>query len=255
MAKDNVPKHYKGIMILNELSDNYQIWESDVSCILKGADVFEVCTRAVVTKEDSTLYKSTYYKAMSEIRKYIGGTVKLRCVDLSQDPKDLWEGISKMFQNKTSGSKILSLQNMMQARSSQFTTLKEYVNNMRVLKLQCMQMGWKVEDALYSLTLLMGLDGENPNHVSIRTHLLTKAEDINFEDAADQIILGDNLANYNGETDMGLFVQTYKTKKFTKKKKGKLICFYCEQAGHPEFLCKKKKADEKAAKMSFKDFA
>lgn len=154
--------------------ENFDAWEIGAKSYLTMKDMWQWCEK----KPDAAKSEETKSdaKARSEITLLLDPSLY---VAKAATAKDAWDGLVKAFQDSGSDLNIFTLKKFVTTKTSDFKSLKEYVNEMMKLWRRVQSAGYDIDEKTAGSLMLAGLPIEyrpmilgSDNHSGLRERLI-----------------------------------------------------------------------------------
>ena len=239
-------------------ADNYHNWKFSIKMMLIGRDLWEIVEGSEVLPEEAT------NKQAQEFRKRVNKALSLICLSVSDNlqiyvrnaktGKEAWDSLQNHFEEKTLSRKVSLHQKLYSARMGNGSMI-EHVNNIRTIADQLEALDDLIEEKYLVMILLSSLPKEYNNLLTtletlkednltwdyVRDRVLTESERrtnaVDSRTPHDALLAGGGKHSGSGDG-------------FPPGGAGgsggnghnKVRCHYCNETGHIQRNCEKKRA-------------
>ena len=185
---------YRGIKLLREKNDNWSVWSSKVENRLRKVEHAWSWVEGAQKPESvgDREWEKAKYEALDIIQTHIAGSIETAVIGIKY-PKEMWDKIKGMFQNRKGIETCIALMNLINCQMESDETASQYLGRFQAARAKCQEIGWNFgnkDDAFYGIFVANNLSEE---YDAIKQVLVSKGENLKYDEAVD-IIHGQGLS-------------------------------------------------------------
>ena len=213
-------------------------WKFQLRHLLMAKGLWKFVDGSAVLAEDATgdvreKFQAEQQKAFSTIVMSISSSL-LYLITLCEVPKDAWDTLKRHFERETLGNKLFLKKQYFRKEMSEGTSINAHLKEMKMLADKLASIGSPVSEEDQVVTLLGSLP---PSYATIVTALEARGDDMALDFVQESLIHHEQKHNL-APTTTG---SPQDTALFGQRRKGPPVCWYCNEAGHVQRFCPKKK--------------
>ena len=230
-------------------SDNYHSWKFNIKMFLIGKDLWDIVDGSEVLENDADAETRNKFKkrdnmALATICLSISTGLQIY-VRSAVSAKQAWDVLQNHFEEKTLSKKIFYRRKLYSARMSSSGDMATHINYVKTLAEHLQAVDDPVAEKDLTMILISSLTDDYNNLI---TALETMAEEkLTWDYVRDRAITEHDRikgSSSKGHKNEALLVKDSRGQKTEQKYKQKYKCHYCQEPGHFQRDCRKKKAAE-----------
>ena len=225
--------------------DNFHVWKQKVELLLALKDLDDHLDSAKSTDEDKLC---TWKKSDAKARAVIGLTLSddhLEHVRDTESAAEMWKAICDVFQRKTLLNRINARRSFYTAKMRDDEKMLQFINRVRHLASDLKSMDAVVEEEDIAMAILCGLP-ERFEHLIVAIDTTIGDRPLSFEFVKSRLLQEEqrmsDRATSEAQAESALFTRRGNSRFVT--------CWYCNERGHVQSDCAKKKADDRERSSS-----
>lgn len=225
---------------------NWITWKFQLKHLLLGKGLWKYVDGSAVLAEDATeeqraKHQNESQRAFSVIAMAVS-TSQLYLITSYEEPKEAWDALKKHFERETLANKLFLKKRYFRKEMSECTSIEMHLKEMKELTDKLSSIGAPISEEDCVVTLLGSLPS---SFSSVVTALEARVDDLTLDFVQQQLIhherkIKDHELKPEATTDSALVgAQKWKSPK----------CWFCDEVGHIQRFCPKRKKSQHRAKV------